>query len=222
LNNLQDKITRAGGLNRYGKPNFLLVWGPSWKDRRGGTWNANGKYFRGYKEVVEEKRPTWILKQWYAPEEFGTPEMWYLTNIEPESGLQLLGEFPYRGMYMTLQTLCWARLVNGELKVEYMPLNSEIVDMLVPLAIEAKKASFTRRKIAAEALAAKEEKDLESEIEARRNNARLAFRGPVSFSRQGCRTSLVDKKAHELNQMWNVISANARRVMQRGMGISQA
>jgi hypothetical protein len=162
------------------------------------------------------------LKQWYSPEEFGTPEMWYLTNIEPESGLQLLGEFPYRGMYMTLQTLCWTRLVNGELKVEYMPLNAEIVDLLIPLAIEAKKASFTRRKIAAEALAEKEEKELESEIEARRNNSRLAFRGPVSFSRQGCRTSLVDKKAHELNQMWKVISANARRVMNRGMGVSQA
>lgn len=219
----QDRVTRAGGLNRYGEPNFLIVWGPTWTVRRGGTWERpDGSNFRGYKDIVEEKRPCWVLKEWKAPEEFGTPEMWFLNNLEPQSGLQLLGDYPWKGSYQTLQPFIWTGIVNGKLQIDHMPLNSAIVDMIIPIALEAKNASLTRRKIAMDALAAKEEKDIDDEIEARRNDAKLAFRGPVSFSRQGCRTSLIDRKAYELQQNWGRAMFNARRMMNRGMGVSQA
>lgn len=197
----QERLTRAGGINRYGEPNFIFVWGQSWTVRRGGTWEQDdGTYFRGYRDVLEDGRPCWILKKWNAPEIYGSPTLYYLDNMEESTGLQILGEFPYRGRYETLQPLVWKGLVNGRMVVEHMPLNSMLIDLVVPIIIASQKITHYQRKLALEALKEREDRDMLRSVEAKRHDANLAFRGPVSFARQGCRTSLVDQKVYQIQK----------------------
>lgn len=214
----QERLTRAGGVNRYGTPNFIIVWGQSWTVRRGGTWEQDdGHYFRGYRDIVEDGRPCWVLKKWHAPEIYGSPILYYLENMEESTGLQILGEFPYRGRYETLYPLVWKGLVNSRMVVERMPLNSMLLELVVPIVVGCQKITHYQRKLALEAVKAREDRDMLRSVEAKRHDAKMAFRGPVSFARQGCRTSLVDQKVY-------AIQKHLDRAMQsmkgRGLGVS--
>jgi len=212
----QDRLTRVGGLNRYGGPNFKLVWGQTWTVRR--AWSNPAGDSCGYKDIVEDGRPCWILKQWYAPEIYGSPTLWFMQNREP-NGMQTLGDFPWKGNYETLQPFVWRGMVNGRLVVEYMPLNSMILDMVVPIAIKCQGVTLMRRKVAIQAMLKKKDQNAEDKVEAALHDSRLAFHGPVSFSRQGCRTSIIDKRAHELEKHWNQAMSNVRNMIKtRGMG----
>lgn len=214
----KERLTRVGGVNRYGEPNFIIVWGKSHTVRRGGTWEqTDGTYFRGYRDVVEDGRPCWVLKQWKAPEVYGTPTMYFMENREESTGLQILGDYPWRGQYETIQPFVWRGLINGKMVVEYMPLNSMILDMVVPIILRCQDASLMQRRAALDALEEKKQRDQTSSIEARRLDAKMAFTGPVSYSKQGCRTSLVDRKMYDINKHWNQAMQNFRG---KGLGIS--
>ena len=214
----QERLTRIGGVNRYGEPNFIIVWGQTWTVRRGGTWEQDdGTYFRGYRDVLEDGRPCWILKKWNAPEIYGSPALWYIQNREESTGLQILGEYPYRGCYETVQPFVWRGLVNGRMVVERMPLNSMILDLVVPIIMKAKEVTFLQKKIAIQEMEARKDRDLQRAVEAKRHDAQMAFRGPVSFARQGCRTSLVDQKVYAIQKHWNQAMETMRG---RGLGIS--
>lgn len=214
----QERLTRIGGVNRYGEPNFLIVWGQSWTVRRGGTWEQDdGTYFRGYRDVLEDGRPCWILKKWNAPEIYGSPMLWFLQNLEESSGLQILGDYPWRGQYETVQPFVWKGMVNGRLVVERMPLNSMILDLVVPIILKCKEATFLQKKAAIQEMEARKDRDELRSVEAKRHDAKMAFRGPVSFARQGCRTSLVDRKVYAIQQHWNEAM---RKMRGRGLGIN--
>jgi hypothetical protein len=214
----QERLTRVGGLNRYGQPNFIIVWGQSWTVRRGGTWEQDdGTYFRGYRDVLEDGRPCWILKKWNAPEIYGSPALWFLENLEESTGLQILGDYPWRGCYETVQPFVWKGMVNGRLVVERMPLNSMILDLVVPIVLKCKEATFLQKKTAIQEMEARKDRDLLRSVEAKRHDANLAFRGPVSFARQGCRTSLVDRKVYAIQKHWDEAMTQMK---QRGLGIS--
>src|ERR1039458_1984803 len=178
----QDRLTRIGGINRYGEPHFICVWGESFTVRRGGTWEMDdGTYFRGYRDVPEDGRPCWILKKWNAPEIYGSPALWFIQNIEESTGLQILGDFPWRGCYETVQPFVWKGLVNGRLVVESMPLNSMILDLVVPIILKAKEATFLQKKAALQEMEARKDRDELRQVEAKRHDANMAFRGPVSL-----------------------------------------
>ena len=214
----QERLTRIGGVNRYGEPNFIIVWGQTWTVRRGGTWaQDDGTHFQGYRDVVEDGRPCWILKKWNAPEIYGSPALWFLQNYEEGTGLQILGDFPWKGCYETVQPFVWRGLVNGRLQVERMPLNSMILDMVVPIILKCKEVTYLQKKLALQEMQARQDKDDLRQVEAKRHDAKMAFRGPVSFSRQGCRTSLVDQKMLAIQRHWN---AGMQFLKNRGMGIS--
>lgn len=215
----QDRITRAGGLNRYGQPNFIIVWGQSWTVRRGGIWNnADGSYFRGYCDVVEDGRPCWVLKQWNPPEFYGSSTLWFMENRDENTGMQLLGDFPWRGQYETIQPFVWRGLVNDKLVVEHMPLNSMMIDLVIPIIMQCKDASMTKKKLALEAKQEQEDKKQLRAVEARRHNANMAFRGkPVSFAGQRMRTPLVCHKMYQIEKSMN----RAMNLMKNsGLGIS--
>lgn len=214
----QARLTRVGGINRYGEPNFLLVWGESYTVRRGGVWEQDdGTYFRGYRDVVEDGRPCWVLKQWKPPEIYGTPGMYFLENRDEATGLQILGDYPWRGRYETLQPLVWRGLVNGRMVVEHMPLNSMLLDLVIPIAIRAKGVTIAQKKAALDLMEEKKNRDQVRSIEARKHDAKMAFTGPVSYSRQGCRTSLVDQRVYAMQKHWNQALAKWKG---RGLGIS--
>lgn len=63
------------GANRYGEPNFRVIWGPSRMHIVGGEWGDNGK--SEYRRVPRYGAdPKWIMERWaacpYTPEQWAT------------------------------------------------------------------------------------------------------------------------------------------------------
>jgi len=138
----QERITQAGGLNRYGQPMFKLVWAQTELQRQGGEWDNEDGYFRGYRDVyLGDGHPHWMLLQWVDAGKcielpFLPPQgdkVWYRETRCPSSGLQLLGEYPYRGHYQVAMSMVSKWFENGFLQVRAYPLSTEIVNMMVPI-----------------------------------------------------------------------------------------
>lgn len=219
----QDRINEIGGFNRYDKPNFIVRWGqggePECTYRSGGSWHVEGQpSFTGYRDLlVGGGTPSWMLMQWKDASFFGTPESYYVSNYDMETGLQDLGEYPYEGKYQVLYNLCWRDMTKGKLRIEAMPLNSFLIDTVIPIIMMAKDISVAQTK---EALRLQQEAADRADtamIEDAMRNSALAFKGPVSYSRQGCRTSLIDRKVEEMTRYWNKIANNAKAL---GRGLS--
>lgn len=106
----------AGGLNRFGEPNFRVVWGGARLTWIGGRWtdrDANGNAVRETVELrqVPKYLPIhrWHVERWLPPEVYGSPDDWYARTTEVEDGLRVpaLGPYPSRGEYehcFTLET----------------------------------------------------------------------------------------------------------------------
>jgi len=111
---IQRRIARAGGANRFGEPNFRIVWGGSRLGWIGGRWvdrDASGNVIR---ETIELRRvpkylphDRWHIERWLPPEAYGSPELWYAQTVECEDGIRIpaLGPFPRRGEYEHCFTL---------------------------------------------------------------------------------------------------------------------
>ena len=115
---IQDRLTRAGGLNRFGEPNFRIVWNWSRLAWAGGwwmDWDTDGNLVREVFEMREEPKwlprwDRWILETWRPPEWFGSPWFWDLTTAvfsgnEASRMLPSIGPYPSRGDYMHVTTL---------------------------------------------------------------------------------------------------------------------
>jgi hypothetical protein len=100
--NVQERLTRAGGLNRFGEPNYRAVWGWNRLTPIGGKWEDNGNV-----EIrMEPKYPQvnrWHIEKWVPAETYGPPELWELTT--KEEGIPALGPYPSRGEYEHCFTL---------------------------------------------------------------------------------------------------------------------
>jgi hypothetical protein len=218
-----DELKRVGGENPYGEALFKVVWGmggqPEALYRAGGSWHVEGEpSFTGYRDLlVGGGTESWCLLQWDSPEFYGSPESFYVMNYDQESGLQDLGEFPYQGKYRLLYNLCWRDMSSGKMKIEAMPLNSFILDCVVPIILQAKDISYEKTKAVLRDQKEKEDKADLDRIEDAMRDSSLAFKGPVSYARQGCRTSIVDRKVEQMTRNWNKMVTNARTL---GRGLS--
>jgi hypothetical protein len=148
---LQERITNAGGLNPYGDPIFRLAWSQAEVVIQGGEWEAAGETFVGYREVPAfDNLPHWVLLQWcppgisvnmpFLPPE--TPTQFYNNNRDPNTGLCLLGEYPYRGSYQLLLPLIDKEFHNGQLFIEAYELTSELVDVIIPVILAGMEVSI--------------------------------------------------------------------------------
>src|ERR1041385_8485140 len=96
---VQERLTRAGGLNRLGEPNFRVVWGWNRLSPIGGKWDVsdeNGNWRGEVFELREEPRylafdekgdltfDRWFLEKWFPPETYGSPSQWYSQTLEFE------------------------------------------------------------------------------------------------------------------------------------------
>jgi hypothetical protein len=111
---IQQRIACAGGANRFGEPNFRVVWGGSRLTWIGGRWtdrDASGNLIR---EAIELRRvpkyvphDRWHIERWTPPELYGPPGHWYDATAELENGVRIpaLGPFPSRGEYEHCFTL---------------------------------------------------------------------------------------------------------------------
>lgn len=95
-------LERAGGLNRFGEPNYRCVWGWSRLSWIGGEWFDRGR------TVVEERFVPkylgfnrWHIERWTPPEAYGSPRYWRLTTtgVYGRVSIPELGPYPERGEY---------------------------------------------------------------------------------------------------------------------------
>jgi hypothetical protein len=108
-------------------------------------------------------------------------------------------------------------MVKGKFVVEAMPLNSFVLDEVVPIIMEAKDISYEQTIEAMKALKEQEDKADLNMVEDAMRDARMAFKGPVSYARQGCRTSIIDRKVEQMQRHLNTMSA---KVQMLGRGLS--
>jgi len=130
---LDSRIADAGGWNRFGEPNFRVVWGWSRLSWIGGKWtdrDASGNVIREAVELRREPKylphDRWHIERWLAPETYGTPETWRTLTLEREDGILIpaLGPYPSRGEYEH----CFTLVGPGG---EFMPLDANACDKIV-------------------------------------------------------------------------------------------
>lgn len=215
----QQRIAVAGGQNRYGGPNFKLVWGQTETFRAGGEWEGNGQStYRGYRDLlVGFGDPCWILVQWQAPEKYGTPELYYMSNYDWPTGLQTLGEFPYKGRYEIVLSLKWTHMLNNRLVIEHMPLTGLLIDHLIPIIRESEKLTFARKRQLMLEHRERRERAQVNDIEASLQSAFPAY-GTASRSAAHLQcNSVVQKRAEAIEHYWKRAVATIKT---RGRGLS--
>src|SRR6266478_4597540 len=103
------RLKSAGGVNRYGEPNYRAVWGWNRLAWIGGKFEDrdpdSGSLLRECIELRKEpKYPAvnrWHIERWVPPETYGSPRAWYSQTIEYADGRSIpaLGPYPSRGDY---------------------------------------------------------------------------------------------------------------------------
>ena len=111
---IERRMARTGGTNRFGEPNFRVVWGGSRLTWIGGRWTDRDAHDNIIREVVELRKvpkylpvDRWHIERWTPPESYGSPELWREQTIEIENGIRIpaLGPYPSRGEYEHCFTL---------------------------------------------------------------------------------------------------------------------
>lgn len=107
------RITSLGGLNRFGKPNFRIVWGGNRTHLVGGLFK---KPVTVKSDIIGETRTfvtqvaevrtllkyhpfRWHLERWRGPEFYGTQQDWYRDTWDEEARLHTMGDYPSEGDY---------------------------------------------------------------------------------------------------------------------------
>lgn len=214
----QDRINQSFGTNKFGDPLFKLSWLGSETMRGGGYWDKTG--FQGYRDVlVGGGTPCWGIMMWEPAERFISPKIWYMQHRDEATGLQDLGKFPHHGRYRLIHKLIHREMVMGHLVTEIMELNSMIIEAILPMT-KAWQSLEAEKQVAALILDQEiRDKELsEAAWEAKKSYA-PAFKGAsVSYTGQGCRTSLIAKKEEKLELQWKMLMASAK---QFGTGFKQ-
>jgi hypothetical protein len=130
---VQERVSRAGGANRYGEPNFRVVWGGARLAWIGGRWTDRDAHGNVVRQAIELRRvpkylpeDRWHIERWMPPESYGSPDDWCAQTTEVEDGIRIpaLGPYPSRGEYEHCFTLA------GQLG-EFIPLTAAACDWIV-------------------------------------------------------------------------------------------
>lgn len=210
-----DALRALGGIHRYDENNFRIAWAQTETYIAGGVWSVDECYLRGYRHLLAGSgEPCWTLFDWHAPEEYGTPEAYYVQNYDEASGLQTLGPYPYSGRYEVLFNLRWQERVGDRLELRTMPLSTWLLDRVIPIIVKVKEISAAKR-IAAYKDARERDEDVKTaRIERQLRSNAIPFKGAVSYTRQGIRSTEIDRKRLELQREWASLS-NAAKAFQR-------
>src|SRR5215467_5592662 len=108
------RLQRAGGINRFGEPNYRACWGWNRLAWIGGKFEDRDEHGALLRERVELRQEPkypevnrWHIERWLPPEAYGSPRQWYSQTIERANGLSIpaLGPYPSRGDYEHCFTL---------------------------------------------------------------------------------------------------------------------
>lgn len=164
---VQDRVAAAGGLNRFGEPNFRVVWGGSRLAWVGGRWTDRDAHGNAVREAIKLRRvpkyapvDRWHIERWTPPESYGPPERWYAQTIEVEDGIRIpaLGPFPSRGEYEHCFTL---ESTSGE----FIPLTSAACDWIVRAIEWSRRQPASARRAAVAAREARRARDWDRAVD---------------------------------------------------------
>jgi hypothetical protein len=187
----QEHVNRLGGLNRFGEPNFLLVWGQTHTDVIYGQMQ-DGK--RGQHTVLMfHDIPAWHLLQWKPPELFGTAQAWYAMTWQPDDELHILGDYPIRGVYLPCPfNLYVKRVVGGtvqenpdgskeisgeRLEFDAMPLSFWLLDLLIPNILKERGKTYMEKQFTVRAQQEKQRQAWRNKVMDAYRDASPAFGG---------------------------------------------
>jgi len=165
---IEERVTRAGGTNRYGEPQFRIVWGGARLAWIGGRWtdrDASGNVIR---ETVGLRRvpkylpvDRWHVERWMPPESYGSPDEWRAQTTEIEDGIRIaaLGPYPSRGDYEHCFTL---ESTAGE----FIPLTAAACDWIVRAVEWARRQPRSKVRAAVAAREARRTRDWDRHVDA--------------------------------------------------------
>jgi hypothetical protein len=174
---IQQRVARAGGLNRFGEPLFRVVWGGSRLAWIGGRWTDRDANNNVIREALELRRAPkyvphdrWHIERWLPPEAYGSPEFWRAQTTEVEDGIAIpaLGPYPSRGDYEHCFTLAGA---HGE----FIPLSPAACDWIVRAVEWAQRQMRNERRAALAARESRRALDFECAADALFDDAAPAF-----------------------------------------------
>jgi hypothetical protein len=176
----QARLTQAVGYSRTGEPNFIIAWGQTITYQAGGVWpKPHGDGHFGYRPLMLSNSspsgrgtPCWMILEWHPPEDYENDAVYYFRNRDDVTGLQILGEFPYRGRYEIAFKLTSTDFRDGRLQVAHYHLDGMILDMLIPAIVEGQKMTMKQRLERLRKYEEKKEKDLDRNIDAVLNGAK--------------------------------------------------
>jgi hypothetical protein len=149
----QDRLTEAVGRNVHGDPNFIIAWGQTFTYTAGGVWpKPQGDGFFGYRQlplsnssISGKGQPCWMILEWHPPQDYETPGIYYFRNRDDLTGLQVLGEYPYKGRYEVAFKLTSQEFRNGRLEIQNYHLDGMILDVLIPAIVEGQRMTMIQR-----------------------------------------------------------------------------
>lgn len=173
----QDRLTNAVGTNQYGEPLFKIVWGQTQTYTAGGVWAHD--HFFGYRQLMLSNSspsgkgvPCWMILEWHPPEDYETAAVYYFRNRDETTGLQTLGEYPYRGRYEIAFKLTSTEYRDGRLQVVHYHLDGMILDILIPAIVEGQRMTMKQRLKRLREWEEKREKDLDRNVDAALKSAK--------------------------------------------------
>lgn len=124
------------GMNRYGQPNYRVIFGPSRTYIVGGRWEDTGKseYRRRLRYGID---PKWVLEKWRPAPIYGLPELWEMNQVTPD-GFYAIGPFPARGDYECVMKFSIEKGPSG-----YVPLEPGMIEMAARLNWMGRVESYT-------------------------------------------------------------------------------
>lgn len=237
----QERLTRTFGTNQFGDPHFKLSWGQSEFIRMGDIWRDRyGNERKGYRDTYQcYGTPCWNIMRWKQPAQYGSPETYYENTWDDFSKMHFLGEYPWRGRYEIVQPLMRQEMTEGRLVndwipsinprtgiiehvpvrkrvdqkliIHHLPLTHLLIDKIIPLIVKVQQLSRQELMAIRESQRIAEHKKEVQEIADAMESNMPSYFGPVSYSRQGVRTSLLDRKMEAIEKVWKRELADKRR-----------
>lgn len=173
----QERLTRAVGVTPDGRPLFKIVWGQTATYTAGGVWPHD--HFFGYRQLMLSNsspsgrgQPCWMILEWHPPEDYSTDAVYYYQNRDDATGLQTLGEYPYKGRYEVAFKLVSQEFRDGKLRIVNYHLDGMVLDILIPAIVEAQRMTMRDRLRAIREMEERREKDVDRQVDAIYNDRR--------------------------------------------------
>jgi hypothetical protein len=100
---ITEAVTLLGGLNKFSKPNFRVIWGSNRTHKVGGFFKSivAGKVFEvpEVRELLKYHPERWHLERWRPAEIYGSQEDWYRNTWDELAQVHTCGDYPAEGDY---------------------------------------------------------------------------------------------------------------------------